>query len=153
MTTSQNPQWRKNPVDDFPARKETPWAIGGGNNTADIGDPSGLMGVRRPQTTLQALMETAPGDTPVQSIEDQNQLRDVLADALDEMAKSDADDGPRLLHVFQAHVNRGMSFNQIADEMAISKTHAHHLYGLAQAYLASILAGDPLVAQRLEGEL
>lgn len=133
-------QWRGRPQDEFESKHETPWPIGHRDRAApdelDI-DPVGLMSIRRPETTIQALMETAPGDTPLESVEEQATLAETLADALDAMGQ----DSPRHLWVFQAHVNRGLSFREIGDELNISKSHAHFLYQQAQQRLRHLL-GD-----------
>jgi len=142
--------WRTKPVDDFPSRRETPWPIGfhrpDSHHSNDLPpDPKGLLLHRRPATALQAIMETAPGDQPQRSLEEDAPLADLLADVIEEMPE-------RLKWVFQARNNRGMSFGQIAKELGLSKTHAFHLYGQATDWLQARLADEPLVTERLYGE-
>lgn len=145
-------EWRTKAMDEFASTKETPWplnfavrddggahVVGAGDGTPEVRpDPPGLMSVRRPETMIQALMETPPGDEPDQSVEEQASLSEALADIMETLET----DYPRLHWVFTAHVNRGLSFKQIGDELNISKTHAHFLYQQAQARLQKMI-GDP----------
>ena len=133
-------RWRSGPVDDFPDRRTVPWRLDGDHPE---GDHDGLMLSRQPETELQALMETAPHDTPATSIEESMALRDTIADAIDNMDQ-------RERWVFLAHVNRGMSFQDIGQEMGISKTHAHYLHGQARQSLQDALMAEPTVAERLD---
>ena len=142
--------WRVGPVDDFPPR-DIPWAIGVRRECDDnhtphrMDDPQGLMGNRQPISELQALMEAAPGDTPPPSVDEQAALMAELAAAIEAMPA-------RLRWVFEAAVYRGMSQQQIGDEINVSKTHTRWLMRKAEAWLQDYLTADtaPAVTARLD---
>lgn len=150
MTVQGGNAWRRKAQDEFESRREVPWDLTGPLDQDIRGqerpykDPPGLMVAMRPATELQALMETAPGDTPQESLEAQQPLSDELADAIEAM------DG-RLRWVFQAHVNRGLSFRAIGRELGLSKSRAHELYVTAQQELARLLQDAPVTQSRLNG--
>ena len=48
-----------------------------------------LWAQRRPDNRYDALMRTAPGVEPEESIEEQNELREILADALDSLTEEE----------------------------------------------------------------
>lgn len=130
-------------IDPERNRKELPWDLGRlRSNDMERPDPEGLMIGARPQTKLQALMETAPGAEPVDSVEDLSELRELLADALEVLDARD-------LWIFTAHVNRGLSFRQIGAELNLAKSHVHRIYRKVCDELAYLLADEPLIVERL----
>lgn len=137
--------WRRKPQDEFENRREVPWSLATPAVSVEAQerpDPAGLLWVRRPETDLVAMMQAAPGAAEVESVESQDALADELADAVEQMDE-------RLRWVFQAHVNRGLSFSQIAVEIGMSKSRAHELYQLAQAELIALLRDAPITQERL----
>ena len=135
-------------------RREVPWPIGlarpGADKVATV-DPNGLMLSRPPENPLQALMESAPGDTvPLSSIE-LLPLREALEDGLDWLETCHG--GERLRWIFDAHVNRGLSVRAIGAELNLAKSYVHRLYLEAVRLLAEHLEDHPVIAPRLTNTL
>lgn len=97
---------------------------------------------RKPETALQALLECAPGEEPEASIEELLPIREAVANAIERLPK-------RLQYVIEAiHMER-LSYQQLGDRMAISKTHAYRLTKEAENLLRQILSTNQLVRERL----
>jgi hypothetical protein len=131
-------------------RRELPWPIGlarPGEDKVAGTDPSGLMLSRPPETPLQALMETAPGDTVPESAVELLPLREALEDGLCWLETQHG--GERLRWIFDAHVNRGLSVRAIGAELNLAKSYVHRLYLEAVRLLALHLQDNPEVARRL----
>ena len=56
---------------------------------ASEGSPSRHWHRHRPQTVYDALLRVAPFDEPEESIEEQDELREILADALDSLTEEE----------------------------------------------------------------
>lgn len=102
----------------------------------------GLMLDPTPDTDLQALMETPPGGTVPESKAEMYALREILQDAVDGL---DA----RSRWVFDSRVNRGISYDAIADELGLAKATVWRIYERAQRTLQEVLVENPLIAKRL----
>lgn len=98
---------------------------------------------RRPETPLQALMETIPGDEPDSSQIELLALRDLLADTLEEVL-TDSE-----LYVFNALVVERLSVRQLEKRISIPKSTIHRYHQQALKKLREALADHPLVAARL----
>lgn len=100
---------------------------------------------RRPETALQALLETAPGEEPETSIEELIPIREAVAAAIERLP-------PRLRFVIEAiHMER-LSYQQLANRMGISKTHAFRLTKDAEECLRQMLNSNQLIRERLNLE-
>lgn len=77
-------------------------------------------------------METAPGDEPEASAERLNVPRDRVAQAVDRLA-------PREQWVVEAHMWRGMTFQEIAEVLSVSKQVAHRIFQSALGHLRADL--------------
>ena len=75
----------------------------------------------RPDTELQALMESPPGVTPDLARNQLAPLREILADTIHNTLTD------RELWIFEALVYRRMSLRRLATELAMSKTHIARL--------------------------
>lgn len=104
----------------------------------------GALHGHRPETAIQALMETAPHDEPVTSMEELADLREVLCDALDKL-----DDQQRW--IVDACVSGRTSLRELGTEINLSKTHIARLRDAAFAQLAELLENNPLVIEHLLG--
>lgn len=100
---------------------------------------------RRPETPIQALLETSPFEEPETSIEEIQPIREVIATAIERLPA-------RLRFVINAiHVER-LSFAQLAERMSISKTHAFRLERQAEEVLRNILSQNQIIRERLNLE-
>lgn len=98
---------------------------------------------RRPMTPTQALMESAPGEEPDTSQLELLGLRDVLADALDEVLT------PMELWVFHAVVIERLPLRHVAKQIGYSKTYLAKVRDRATAKLRDHLGDHPLVQAHL----
>lgn len=87
---------------------------------------------RMPETDIQALMEAPPHTDPETSLESSEHLREVLADAIDQLE-------PRLKWIFEARHYEGMSIRQIGLQLNLTKSYIDRLYRRAVEQLADIL--------------
>ena len=97
---------------------------------------------RRPETALQALLETAPGETPEISVEELEGIQTAVIDAIERLE-------PRLRFVVDAINSERLSLAQLGRRMGISKTHAHRLREQAFAALRAELEHNIHVRRRL----
>lgn len=96
---------------------------------------------RTPETPLQALMETAPNDTPIESLQEMQQLRDAVSTAWDDLCEQDRD----LLNAYE--VER-LSYTDIGYRFGFSQSTAHRLVRKARNNLKSTLRHHPVVIER-----
>jgi RNA polymerase sigma factor (sigma-70 family) len=140
--------WRKGPPDEFRSKKEVSWPLRFDAVARDDGsrldsyDPPGLMMQDIPETDMVALMEAAPGVAEAESLVAQQELREVMAHAWEQM-------DPREQWVLGASLNRSMSLRAIATELGLSKTQVHRILVAAKRNLALALADEPVVQSRL----
>lgn len=78
-------------------------------------------GSSRPESFVQALMETAPGHQPATSIEETSELYLRLADAVESLPD-------RERWVFERHHYEGLSFREIAPMMGLKKSTVSDIY-------------------------
>lgn len=96
----------------------------------------------RPFTPLEALMQAAPGEEPELSQLELLGLRDVLADALDELT-------PRERRLIEARVIEGRSLRSLERELGWRKSHMQRVERRVLAKLAKRLADHPAVRSYL----
>ena len=142
--------WRPRPTDDFQStydKHEVPWAIRTTSDDSDdvLPEPNWLQ-KHRAATDLQAMMEAPPGVEPEQSVAEQRELAELLADVMDQLR----DEDPRGWWVFTAHTNRGLSFREIGLELNISKAGAALIYHTTRDKLQARLSGEPLINERFD---
>lgn len=97
---------------------------------------------RRPETAIQALLEAAPGEEPDLSLEEIQPIREAVANAIDRLPA-------RLKFVINSIHAERLSYQQLADRMSISKTHAFRLSRDAENILRSILSSNQMIRERL----
>lgn len=96
----------------------------------------------RPATIMQALMEAAPGDEPLTSLEEVQPLREAVAECL---ALTD----PHTRFVMEAVHSERLSFRQLADRLGVSKSQAHRDYRAAEADIRALLSAHPVIQERI----
>jgi len=87
-------------------------------------------------------MECRPGDAPLTSQRELLPLREVLADALENLTA-------REQWVVERHVIERLSFAAIGRQLSLSKSMAHKIYQKAQRRLQEELRHHPLVQGHL----
>jgi len=92
---------------------------------------------------VQALMETAPGETPRSSTEGLLPLRDLLSDAIDAL-------DPRERWIFDATVVERKSIREVGRELNLAKSWVDRLKQRAVANLREALATEPIILAYLE---
>lgn len=92
----------------------------------------------RPSTPMQALMEAPPHHEPEVSQVELLELRDVLADAIDQL-----DDRAR--YVFEQHVIGGVAIRQLADWLGCSKSTIWKIKKRAIRLLRKSLSDHPAI--------
>lgn len=75
----------------------------------------------QPETELEAVMQAAPHEEPAMSSERLQPLLDVVRDVMEEVLNE------REYWILSAYFWRGMSYDKIAVELNMSKTHCHRL--------------------------
>jgi RNA polymerase sigma factor (sigma-70 family) len=96
----------------------------------------------RPDTALAALMECAPGQEPLASLEELSPLRDILADAIDALSERDR-------WIVDSLVTARLSLRQLADQLSLSKTHVARIRDEAMAKLRLALQDNPTIREYL----
>jgi hypothetical protein len=100
-------------------------------------------GVNRSQPTpWAALMETAPGDTPLASDVERAPLIDAIASCVDRCT-------PEHRFVLEAHLSEGLGFRPLGLRLGVSKTQAHRIYQAALAECRRYLIEHPKIRERL----
>tara|TARA_R100000458_G_C8261127_1_gene236617 strand:- start:497 stop:850 length:354 start_codon:yes stop_codon:yes gene_type:complete len=97
---------------------------------------------RRPSTLVEAVMNAAPGAPFEESLEEQDLIRDQVADALDAL---DADDA----WIFHMIANVGLSIRFVGTVMGIPKSTLHRRYHRIRRDLAADLLRHPEIQERL----
>jgi hypothetical protein len=87
-------------------------------------------------------METAPGGVPEESVEERQPLREAVARCVGHL-----DDKDRF--VLDAIHSERLSYAELADRMAVSKTWAFYLTEQAEQRLRALLLTEPLIRRRL----
>ena len=83
-------------------------------------------------TRMAALMATPPNHEPEPCVIDGLEMRDSLQDAIESIQGVNR-------WIWDSHVNRALSFRQIADELGRSKSAVHRRYHKTRDDLADIL--------------
>lgn len=97
---------------------------------------------RRPETLVQAIMESSPIDPIETSIEETQVLREVVADAIDKLDE-------RLRYILDSVNSERVSMRKLAKRMSLSKSQVHRLNNQAQEQVRLHLIGHPLIRRRL----
>ena len=97
---------------------------------------------RRPETAIQALMESGPCDEPETSLEEIQIVREVVAESISQLPE-------RLRYVIDAVNSERVSIRQLAARMSMSKSQVHRLADQAEEQLRLLLIGHPIIRRRL----
>lgn len=97
---------------------------------------------RLPDNPIQALMEAAPGDEPVESLEELQPLREAVADCLDSLSEHDR-------FVIDALNTERVTLQELGDRLGVSRMHASRLREQAFDRLRRLMAEHPVIRQRL----
>ena len=97
---------------------------------------------RRPETALQALMESGPCDAPETSLEEIQLVREAVAESINQLPE-------RLRYIIDAVNSERVSIRALADRMSISKSQVHRLVDQAEQQLRLLLIGQPIIRRRL----
>lgn len=95
-----------------------------------------------PINEFEALMITAPGDEPKQTMVEQLVLRDAVADCIDQLS-------PRSQFVIAAVHAERLSYRQLAKRLGYSVGGAHKLVTQAEAELRTLLLKHPTTKEHL----
>lgn len=87
-------------------------------------------------------MMAAPGQTPVESIEELQPLREAIADCIDQLDEQDR-------FIVNALNSEVISLDKLAKRLGVSKTHAWRLRNEAYKRLQGIMLGNPVIRGRL----
>lgn len=102
--------------------------------------------VTRPLNEADALMRCAPGDTPEETVEQLQELRDSIITAQEALT-------PEEQFILNAIHSERLSVQQLADRLGLkSKGHMQRLIKAAEASLRNQLTMDPLIRERLHME-
>lgn len=97
------------------------------------------------ETEIDALMRTRPHEDPMVSVEEQVELGDLLAWAVDQLSEEDQD-------IWNAHAIEGIGYRTIGKRMGISQFPIQRRVADIRQRLQELLADHPLVQQHLEEE-
>jgi RNA polymerase sigma factor (sigma-70 family) len=97
---------------------------------------------RLPNNPIQALMEAAPGDEPVESLEELQPLREAVADCLDALGEQDR-------YVIDALNSERVTLQELGDRLGVSRMHASRLREQAFTRLRGLMAEHPVIRHRL----
>jgi len=98
---------------------------------------------RRPETLIQALMESTPIDPIETSVEESQLLREIVADAIDKLDE-------RLRYILDATNSERVSIRPLAERMSLSKSQVHRLKDQALEQVRLHLIGHPIIRRRLD---
>lgn len=101
-----------------------------------------VSGDHRPETMLQALMETAPGEDPEESKEDVADLLDAVAMAVDSLPEQQR-------FIIEAIHYERLSFADLAKRLGLGKTQAWRLTQEAQEALKVAMLESPIIQERI----
>ena len=110
------------------------------DGTRSIGEPTTRT---RPYSDMQALMEAAPGAAIENSVESLLRLRDVLADAIDDLPD-------RHRWVLEQRLIAKVPLRTLANWMSISKSRVHTLEREALVMLRTTLEGNTMIVEYLK---
>ncbi|MGA0710172.1 MAG: sigma factor-like helix-turn-helix DNA-binding protein [Ilumatobacteraceae bacterium] len=87
-------------------------------------------------------MESAPFTDPETSLEELQDLREAIAEAIEQLPE-------RMRYVLDAVNSERMSIRKLADRMSLSKSQVQRLYQQALEHLRLILIANPIIRRRL----
>jgi RNA polymerase sigma factor (sigma-70 family) len=102
----------------------------------------GHLETRRPINEFQALMECAPGDVPETHADQYLAIREVLADAIDELPERERE-------VFDGVFVRRETLQELGDRLGYSRMHISRIRDKATAFLRERLSDNPLILEYL----
>lgn len=95
-----------------------------------------------PINLYDALLQAAPGDTPAETAEFKQQLREAVADAIELL-----DD--RYRFVIEAIHHERLSYQQLADRLSVTKAWAFNLARMAEEEMRAHLLVNPIIKEYL----
>lgn len=105
--------------------------------------PEGSLGrPRRPESPLEALMMAAPGQTPAQSVQELQPLREAVAECIEKLDEQDR-------FIVDALNSEMVSLGELGKRLGVSKTHAWRLRNDAYKKLQMIMMDNPVIRKRL----
>lgn len=99
-----------------------------------------------PENEYQALMEAAPGDTIPVAKDVYNPIKDIIIDALDELAPQDK-------YIIDAINYEQISFEELGKRLGCSGTHAWRLKNAAYDALRDILMQNELIKELMDEDV
>ena len=96
----------------------------------------------RPINEYDALLRTAPGETPDETIGSLQVLREAIVTAQESLTDEHQ-------YVINAIHSERLSYHQLGRRLGISKTHAHRIAGEAEEALRQVMLTDPTIIERL----
>jgi hypothetical protein len=100
-------------------------------------------GSRRPQNEMEALMQAPPGYEPVESMEEVQPLREVVAQCIDMLTEQDQ-------YVVNAINSERVTLQELGNRLGISRMHASRLRDAAFARLKEIMIMHPVIRRRVQ---
>jgi len=99
----------------------------------------------RPETVLAALMQQAPGDPLLESLEDVEPLTDAIAYAAECLNAEDT-------FILNAINSEGLTYDELAERLGLSRSRTWRLHERAIKRLRTLLLNHPPVRERLRME-
>jgi RNA polymerase sigma factor (sigma-70 family) len=94
-----------------------------------------------PESETQALMETAPGDEPRETVHDLQKVREAVADCLEQISE-------QAQFVINAYEAERLSYSQLGERLGVSTSHAERLHKKAHEEVAELLKSHPVIQER-----
>jgi DNA-directed RNA polymerase specialized sigma subunit len=101
-----------------------------------------IRGLRRPETQIEALMQTAPGQEIQESVEELQPFREAVAQCIEQLDEQDR-------FIIDAVNTEMVSLEELGKRLGVTKTHAWRLRNCAMDRLREIMLKDPKVLKRL----
>jgi hypothetical protein len=112
------------------------------NIPLDVYLTSNDMGRQKPSTEMEALMMSPPGVEPVESIEELQPLREVVAQCIDLLNEQDQ-------YVINALNSERVTLQELGDRLGVSRMHASRLRDAAFSRLKKIMEMHPIIRRRV----
>ena len=96
----------------------------------------------RPINEFDALLRTAPGESPERTITELQTLREAIVDAQEQLSAEHQ-------YIINCVHSERLSYAQLGRRLGVSKTHADRLGKAAEAALRNELLTNPVIQERL----